>query len=142
MVIINNCGNNNIIGAIILITIIIVSKHSAYEGKDNWLWMILVTEVSGAEQILSTLTPQQMGLVALLQSEHTHTRTQTRAHTLACARDQKVHDCLRQHHQNVAYISKLSLSTHSAHVACRHNHWKPCLTFPYPMVYTFGTLKN
>ncbi len=57
MVIINNCGNNNIIGAMILITIIIVSKHSAYEGKDNWLWMMLVTEVSGAEQILSTLTP-------------------------------------------------------------------------------------
>ncbi len=45
MVIINKCGNNNIIEAIILIPIIIVSKHSTYEGKDNWL----VTEVSGAE---------------------------------------------------------------------------------------------
>lgn len=68
MVIINNCGNN-ITGAITLITIIIVSKHSAYEGKDNRLWMMSVTDSADNSN----------------NSEQTHTYTHARTHTRTSA---------------------------------------------------------
>lgn len=85
MVIINNCGNNNITGAIILIITIIVSKHSAYEGKENWLWMMPDTD--------------SVGEVDSISPERTHTRTHANTHahihSHAHTHSQKVHDCLR-----------------------------------------------